>query len=167
MGGGPLRIDPLESAKRELKEETGLIADDWQELMKLHLPLNVPAFSSNPSSTLPLGPTKGRPTLFSVSPGASPTMMSSDPSLIWGGTKVPLYLGHPTHSGRLDLLKSFHLVLILRPHPLVLIRNRVVLDMPTCITEDPVMVVIESTRWTDPRVHLEHLLPPTSNTSIK
>lgn len=36
MGGGPLNIDPLESAKRELKEETGLIAEDWQELMKLH-----------------------------------------------------------------------------------------------------------------------------------
>ena len=36
MGGGPLNINPLESAKRELKEETGLIADDWRELMKLH-----------------------------------------------------------------------------------------------------------------------------------
>jgi 8-oxo-dGTP pyrophosphatase MutT (NUDIX family) len=36
MGGGPLNIDPLISAKRELKEETGLIANDWQELMKLH-----------------------------------------------------------------------------------------------------------------------------------
>ena len=36
MGGGALNINPLESAKRELKEETGLIADDWQELMKLH-----------------------------------------------------------------------------------------------------------------------------------
>ena len=36
MGGGPLNIDPLESAKRELKEETGLMAEDWQELMKLH-----------------------------------------------------------------------------------------------------------------------------------
>ena len=36
MGGGPLDIDPLESAKRELKEETGLVAKDWQELLKLH-----------------------------------------------------------------------------------------------------------------------------------
>lgn len=36
MGGGALNIDPLESAKRELKEETGLIASDWQEIMKLH-----------------------------------------------------------------------------------------------------------------------------------
>lgn len=36
MGGGPLDIDPLESAKRELKEETGLTASSWQELMPLH-----------------------------------------------------------------------------------------------------------------------------------
>ena len=36
MGGGPLNSDPLESAKRELKEETGLTANDWQELMQLH-----------------------------------------------------------------------------------------------------------------------------------
>lgn len=36
MGGGPLDIEPLESARRELKEETGLIANDWQELMRLH-----------------------------------------------------------------------------------------------------------------------------------
>jgi 8-oxo-dGTP pyrophosphatase MutT (NUDIX family) len=36
MGGGAFNIDPLISAKRELKEETGLVANDWQELMKLH-----------------------------------------------------------------------------------------------------------------------------------
>lgn len=36
MGGGPLNIDPLESAKRELKEETGLTATHWEELMHLH-----------------------------------------------------------------------------------------------------------------------------------
>lgn len=36
MGGGPLNLDPLESAKRELKEETGLSANHWQELMHLH-----------------------------------------------------------------------------------------------------------------------------------
>ena len=36
MGGGPLHIDPLESAKRELREETGLNADHWQALMHLH-----------------------------------------------------------------------------------------------------------------------------------
>lgn len=36
-GGGPIGIDPLESAKRELLEETGLVASEWQELMRLHL----------------------------------------------------------------------------------------------------------------------------------
>jgi len=36
MGGGPLDIEPLESAKRELKEETGLTAKNWQELIRLH-----------------------------------------------------------------------------------------------------------------------------------
>lgn len=36
MGGGPLDIDPLISAQRELREETGLSASHWQELMQLH-----------------------------------------------------------------------------------------------------------------------------------
>jgi 8-oxo-dGTP pyrophosphatase MutT (NUDIX family) len=36
-GGGPLGIDPLESAKRELKEETGIIAGELKEIMRLHL----------------------------------------------------------------------------------------------------------------------------------
>lgn len=36
MGGGDLAIDPVESAKRELKEETGLSANQWSELLKLH-----------------------------------------------------------------------------------------------------------------------------------
>jgi 8-oxo-dGTP pyrophosphatase MutT (NUDIX family) len=35
-GGGPHDIDPLESAKRELLEETGLVAQDWSLLLKLH-----------------------------------------------------------------------------------------------------------------------------------
>lgn len=36
-GGGPLEIDPLESAKRELLEETGLVANDWKLILKMHL----------------------------------------------------------------------------------------------------------------------------------
>ncbi|MEQ9403242.1 MAG: NUDIX hydrolase [Cyclobacteriaceae bacterium] len=36
MGGGPLDIDKLESAKRELKEETGLSATRWTEIIKIH-----------------------------------------------------------------------------------------------------------------------------------
>jgi len=36
-GGGPLGIDPLESAKRELLEETGLKAQNWSELVRIHL----------------------------------------------------------------------------------------------------------------------------------
>ena len=36
-GGGPLGIDPIESAKRELKEETGIIASEFTEIMRLHL----------------------------------------------------------------------------------------------------------------------------------
>lgn len=35
-GGGPLGVAPVESAKRELLEETGLVAGDWTELMRLH-----------------------------------------------------------------------------------------------------------------------------------
>jgi 8-oxo-dGTP pyrophosphatase MutT (NUDIX family) len=36
-GGGPVGIDILESAKRELKEETGLVAQEWTKLTNLHL----------------------------------------------------------------------------------------------------------------------------------
>jgi 8-oxo-dGTP pyrophosphatase MutT (NUDIX family) len=35
-GGGPLGIEPLESAKRELKEETGFSASTWTNLGRLH-----------------------------------------------------------------------------------------------------------------------------------
>ncbi|BDD03660.1 NUDIX hydrolase [Aureibacter tunicatorum] len=36
MGGGPLNEDILESAKRELKEETGLKAQKWTNIGKFH-----------------------------------------------------------------------------------------------------------------------------------
>lgn len=36
-GGGLISLDPLASAKRELKEETGLEAEHWQKLLELHL----------------------------------------------------------------------------------------------------------------------------------
>jgi len=36
-GGGPLGIDLLVSAKRELKEETGLVAEEWTKIVDLHL----------------------------------------------------------------------------------------------------------------------------------
>jgi ADP-ribose pyrophosphatase len=36
-GGGPLEISPLASAQRELLEETGLKADNWTEIQRLHL----------------------------------------------------------------------------------------------------------------------------------
>ena len=36
-GGGPLEDDPLDSAKRELLEETGLIAHDWTVILRMHL----------------------------------------------------------------------------------------------------------------------------------
>lgn len=36
MGGGLIGIDMLQSAQRELKEETGLIASKWTKIMKIH-----------------------------------------------------------------------------------------------------------------------------------
>ena len=36
-GGGPLHVDPLESAIKELKEETGLVAQKWSIILDMHL----------------------------------------------------------------------------------------------------------------------------------
>lgn len=36
-GGGPLLEPPLAAAKRELLEETGLTAQNWQEILRVHL----------------------------------------------------------------------------------------------------------------------------------
>lgn len=36
-GGGPLEIDPLDSARRELAEETGLQAADWRQVLEAEL----------------------------------------------------------------------------------------------------------------------------------
>jgi 8-oxo-dGTP pyrophosphatase MutT (NUDIX family) len=36
MGGGPLEVEPLEAAKKELKEETGLSAQSWETLLTIH-----------------------------------------------------------------------------------------------------------------------------------
>ncbi|WP_394764267.1 NUDIX domain-containing protein [Phenylobacterium sp.] len=36
-GGAPLDEDPLEGAKRELAEETGLVAAEWREVMRTQL----------------------------------------------------------------------------------------------------------------------------------
>lgn len=36
-GGGDPNVDPVESAKRELREETGLVAHSWTPLLEMHL----------------------------------------------------------------------------------------------------------------------------------
>jgi 8-oxo-dGTP pyrophosphatase MutT (NUDIX family) len=36
-GGGSMKEDPLDAAKRELLEETGLVAKEWTEILTLHL----------------------------------------------------------------------------------------------------------------------------------
>lgn len=36
-GGGPAGEDPLEAARRELREETGLLASEWSLLLEMHL----------------------------------------------------------------------------------------------------------------------------------
>ncbi|MDB6061268.1 MAG: mismatch repair protein MutT [Verrucomicrobiaceae bacterium] len=41
MGGGKLHDEPLAAAQRELQEETGFIANDWREIMRLHISKSV------------------------------------------------------------------------------------------------------------------------------
>ena len=36
MGGGPIGEDILKSAQRELKEETGISASDWELILRIH-----------------------------------------------------------------------------------------------------------------------------------
>lgn len=36
-GGGAKNVPPLQSAQRELKEETGLLAQDWREILRMDL----------------------------------------------------------------------------------------------------------------------------------
>ncbi|HLK30593.1 MAG TPA: NUDIX hydrolase [Puia sp.] len=36
-GGGALDVSPIESAKRELIEETGLVAGKWEQILTMHL----------------------------------------------------------------------------------------------------------------------------------
>lgn len=36
-GGGAFGVDPVQSAKRELLEETGLVASEWTPIVKMHL----------------------------------------------------------------------------------------------------------------------------------
>jgi len=36
-GGGMIGVDPIESAKRELIEECGLVAEKWDKILEMHL----------------------------------------------------------------------------------------------------------------------------------
>jgi len=36
-GGSPLQLNPLEGAKRELQEETGLLAHSWEKILEMDL----------------------------------------------------------------------------------------------------------------------------------
>jgi 8-oxo-dGTP pyrophosphatase MutT (NUDIX family) len=41
MGGGKLSESPLDAAQRELREETGFSANEWLEIMRLHISKSV------------------------------------------------------------------------------------------------------------------------------
>lgn len=41
MGGAAMDEDPLDAAKRELREETGLTASTWNQIMRLHLSTSI------------------------------------------------------------------------------------------------------------------------------
>ncbi len=58
-GGGPLGEDPLEGARRELAEETGLAAAEWREVLRLQLSNSVT--DERAIGYLALGLTQGPP----------------------------------------------------------------------------------------------------------
>lgn len=62
-GGVPLDQDPLEGAKRELSEETGLEAGDWREVMRLQLSNSVTDETAIGYLALELKPAVRRPQL--------------------------------------------------------------------------------------------------------
>lgn len=60
-GGGPLGIDPLVSAQRELQEETGFIAKEWISLGNLHTSNSVTDEYGNAYLALNLVPGESMP----------------------------------------------------------------------------------------------------------
>ena len=69
-GGGKLDINPLDSAKRELLEETGLKANKWTKLMEMHLSNSDhwSSFQIYLKSHRPLGPQPKSHNLWLVQP---------------------------------------------------------------------------------------------------
>lgn len=60
-GGGPLDVDPLESARRELAEETGLQAAEWREVLRMQLSNSVTDEQAVGYLALGLSPASARP----------------------------------------------------------------------------------------------------------
>jgi 8-oxo-dGTP pyrophosphatase MutT (NUDIX family) len=58
-GGGPLAADPLDSARRELAEETGLQAADWREVLRAQLSNSVSDERAVGYLALGLSPARG------------------------------------------------------------------------------------------------------------